>query len=114
MEPLVRGDWSIVRSAAVLITGTEDCTLKYCYFNATGGNGVFFNNYNRGSAVVDCRFERLGDSAVCFVGNYACTRSNHRLRPELPTKQNGPDTGPEGRGLSQGLPDGRLPRVRDR
>ncbi len=75
-EPLLRGDWSIVRSAAVLMTGTEYCTIKDCHFNATGGNGVFFNNYNRHSAVIDSLFERLGDSAVCFVGNYACTRSN--------------------------------------
>ncbi len=75
-EPLVRGDWSVVRSAAVLMTGTEHCTVKDCHFNATGGNGVFFNNYNRKSAVIDSLFERLGDSAVCFVGNYACARSN--------------------------------------
>jgi hypothetical protein len=75
-EPLNRGDWSIVRSGAVMLTGTEHCTIKDCFFNATGGNGVFFNNYNRHSAVIDCRFEKLGDSAVAFVGNYACTRSN--------------------------------------
>ena len=75
-EPLNRGDWSIVRSGAVMLTGTEHCTIKDCFFNATGGNGVFFNNYNRHSAVRDCRFEKLGDSAVAFVGNYACTRSN--------------------------------------
>jgi len=75
-EPLNRGDWSIVRSGAVMMTGTEHCTIKNCFFNATGGNGVFFNNYNRHSAVRDCRFEKLGDSAVAFVGNHACTRSN--------------------------------------
>jgi len=75
-EPLNRGDWSIVRSGAVMLTGTEHCTIKDCFFNATGGNGVFFNNYNRHSAVRDCRFEKLGDSAVAFLGNYACTRSN--------------------------------------
>lgn len=75
-EPLNRGDWSIVRSGAVMLTGTEHCAIKDCFFNATGGNGVFFNNYNRNSAVVDCRFERLGDSAVAFVGNHECTRSN--------------------------------------
>ncbi len=75
-EPLNRGDWSIVRSGAVMLTGTEHCTIKKCFFDATGGNGVFFNNYNRHSAVRDCRFERLGDSAVAFVGNHACTRSN--------------------------------------
>jgi outer membrane protein assembly factor BamB len=75
-EPLNRGDWSIVRSGAVMLTGTEHCTIKDCFFNATGGNGVFFNDYNRHSAVRDCRFEKLGDSAVAFVGNHACTRSN--------------------------------------
>ncbi len=75
-EGLLRGDWSIVRSAAVMLIGTENCTVRDCYFNETGGNGVFFSNYNRGSAVIDSRFERLGESAVCFVGNYACTRSN--------------------------------------
>ena len=75
-EPLNRGDWSIVRSGAVLLTGTEHCAIRDCFFNATGGNGVFFNNYNRHSAVIDCRFEKLGDSAVAFVGNHACTRSN--------------------------------------
>jgi hypothetical protein len=75
-EPLNRGDWSIVRSGAVMLTGTEHCTIRNCFFNATGGNGVFFNNYNRHSTVRDCRFEKLGDSAVAFVGNYACTRSN--------------------------------------
>ena len=75
-EPLNRGDWSIVRSGAVMLTGTEYCTIKDCFFNATGGNGVFFSNYNRHSVVKDCRFEKLGDSAVAFVGNHACTRSN--------------------------------------
>ena len=75
-EPLNRGDWSIVRSGAVLLTGTEHCTIKDCFFNATGGNGAFFNNYNRHSAVTDCRFEKLGESAVAFVGSYACARSN--------------------------------------
>jgi hypothetical protein len=75
-EGLSRGDWSIVRSAAVMLTGTENCTIRDCFFNATGGNGILFNNYNRHSEVVDCRFERLGESAVVFVGNPACTRSN--------------------------------------
>lgn len=75
-EGLNRGDWSIMRSAAVMLTGTENCTIRDCFFNATGGNGVFFNHYNRQSAVVDCRFERLGESAVAFVGNPVCTRSN--------------------------------------
>ena len=75
-EPLLRGDWSIQRSAAIFMEGTENCSVRDCYFNQLGGNGVFMSNYNRYSSVVDCRFSKLGESAVCFVGNYACTRGN--------------------------------------
>ena len=75
-EGLNRGDWSIVRSASVLLTGTEYCAVRDCFFNQLGGNGLFFNNYNRYSEVTGSRFHQLGESAVCFVGNPACTRSN--------------------------------------
>ena len=75
-EGLLRGDWSIHRSGAIFFDGTEHCILSDCFFNQTGGNGVFFNNYNRYSEVIDCRFEHLGESAVCFTGNYECTRGN--------------------------------------
>lgn len=75
-EPLLRGDWSVNRSGAILMTGTENCKISNCHFYALGGNGVFFNNYNKFSSVSDSYFERLGESAVCFVGNYAATRSN--------------------------------------
>jgi len=75
-EPLLRGDWSIQRSAAVFMEGTENCIIRDCFFNQLGGNGVFMSNYNRYSSVIECRFEKLGESAVCFVGNYTCTRSN--------------------------------------
>lgn len=75
-EGLLRGDWSIVRSGAVLLEGTEHCAVRDCRFGRTGGNGVFFSNFNRHSEVTDSRFEGLGESAVCFVGNYAATRSN--------------------------------------
>jgi len=75
-EGLNRGDWSINRSAAVMLTRTEHCSIRDCFFNQLGGNGVFFNNYNRYSEVSGSRFHKLGESAVCFVGNPACTRSN--------------------------------------
>lgn len=75
-EGLNRGDWSIVRSAAVMLTGTEYCAIRDCFFNQLSGNGVFFNHYHRRSEITGSRFHKLGESAVCFVGNAACTRSN--------------------------------------
>ncbi|MCG6191236.1 alpha-L-fucosidase [Maribellus maritimus] len=75
-EPLLRGDWSINRSGAVFMAGTENCEIRNSYFYALGGNGVFFSNYNRKSKVSDSYFDRLGESAICFVGNYNSTRSN--------------------------------------
>lgn len=75
-EPLLRGDWSVNRSGAVLMSGTENCQVSNCYFKELGGNGVFLDGYNRYSNVKSSHFESLGESAVCFVGNYAAIRSN--------------------------------------
>jgi hypothetical protein len=68
-ERLSRGDWSIYRGGAVLMEGTENCTLKNCSFTNLGGNAVFFNNYNRNNEVSGCLFKNIGASAVCFSGD---------------------------------------------
>ncbi len=78
MEPyerLLRGDWSIARLAAVRFEGTEDCTVRDCFFEDLGGNGVFLSRYNRRVDVAGCRFTRLGESGVCVVGDYGAVRS---------------------------------------
>lgn len=74
-EPLLRGDWSICRLAAVRLKGAEDCSVRDCFFNQPGGNGVFFDGYNRRCQVTGSRFHRLGESAVCAVGSYQAVRS---------------------------------------
>lgn len=74
-EPLLRSDWAIYRGGAVLLEGTENCGISKCYFNAVGGNGVFFSNYNRGGEVSGCHFAEIGASAVCFVGDPGAVRS---------------------------------------
>ncbi|SEI59106.1 Right handed beta helix region [Dyadobacter sp. SG02] len=74
-EPLLRSDWAIYRGGAVLLEGTEHCAIRKCHFNAVGGNGVFFSNYNRGGEVSGCHFEETGASAVCFVGDPGAVRS---------------------------------------
>lgn len=78
MEPyerLLRGDWSIARLAAVHIEGAEDCSVQDCHFEDLGGNGVLLSRYNRRVRVEGCRFTRLGESAVCLVGDIHSVRS---------------------------------------
>lgn len=74
-EPLLRSDWAIYRGGTVVFEGTENCFVRKCYFNAVGGNAVFFSNYNRHSEVSGCRIENAGASGVCFVGDPAAVRS---------------------------------------
>ena len=83
-EPLLRGDWSINRAAAVFIEGTEDCSVQDCFFDAVGGNGVFISNYNRRAKVTGCKFTEAGDNAICLVGNMDAVRN-----PSTPVDQVG-------------------------
>ncbi len=78
MEPyerLLRGDWSIARLGAVRLENAEDCKIADCVFADLGGNGVFISRYNRRISVEGNRFTRLGESAVCLVGDSNAVRS---------------------------------------
>jgi hypothetical protein len=78
MEPyerLLRGDWSISRTSAIVFEGTESCSVKDCNFEDLGGNGVFFSRYTRQGEVTGSRFYNLGESAVCLVGSLAAVRT---------------------------------------
>lgn len=74
-EPLLRSDWTIYRGGAVLLEGTENCSIRNCTFRNLGGNAVFFNNYNRNGEVAGCQISEIGASAVCFVGDPQAVRS---------------------------------------
>ena len=94
-EPLLRGDWSIVRAGAVFMTGAVDCSVEDCFFDAVGGNGIFISNYNRRLSVAGCKFTDCCDNAVCLVGDFNAVRSastwlNHI--PDPPDKTVGPAT----------------------
>ncbi len=74
-EPLLRSDWTIYRGGAVVMEGTENCSLEEVYMHNLGGNAVFFSNYNRGSKVSGSHFTDIGASAICFVGDPQAVRS---------------------------------------
>lgn len=74
-EPLLRSDWTVSRSGAVLFQGAEDCALRDCHLDQVGGNAIFVDGYNRRIMVSGCRIEDAGASGVSFVGRPEALRS---------------------------------------
>ncbi len=76
-ETLPSGNWSFYRGGAVLFEQTRNCSIRNCWFDAVGGNAVFWNNQNVAGSVTGCKFTESGDNAICFVG----TPGNIRQSP---------------------------------
>jgi hypothetical protein len=74
-EQLLRSDWTTYRGGAVFMEGAENCKVTDCFFNAVGGNAVYFSNYNRNNEVSGCIISYAGASAVSFVGDPNAVRS---------------------------------------
>jgi hypothetical protein len=96
-EPLLRSDWTIYRGGAILFEGAEGCSLKDGDLYNLGGNAIFFSNYNRDCEVSGLHLNRIGASAVCFVGDPGAVRSpsfeyNLFVAPEDIDRQSGPKT----------------------
>lgn len=74
-EKLMRSDWTVYRSGAVLMEGTENCSVENSVFKETGGNAIFVSNYNRKVSIKDNLIENIGASAISFVGDPDAVRS---------------------------------------
>lgn len=74
-EPLLRSDWTIYRSGAIKLEGTENCLVENCFINSIGGNAIFFSNYNRNDRVENNHITNIGASGICFVGSPTAVRS---------------------------------------
>ncbi len=72
---LLRSDWTIYRGGAILLDGTEDCSITHCEFTDLGGNVIFANGYNRNLEITENHIHHCGASAVCFVGDSTAVRS---------------------------------------
>lgn len=68
-DRLLRSDWTIYRGGVVHFEGTENCAIRDCELKDLGGNAIFFNHYNKDSAVDGCHIHDVGGSGVCFVGD---------------------------------------------
>jgi len=74
-EQLLRSDWTVSRTAAIVYNGATDCSVSDCEFDQVGGNTILVNNYNRRIAIRGCYIHHSGASGVVFVGDPATVRS---------------------------------------
>jgi len=74
-EPLLRSDWTICRKGALTIEGAENVLIENCVFNETGGNVIFYSNYNKFNTVRGNHIYNSGGSGISFVGDPNAVRS---------------------------------------
>jgi len=74
-EPLLKSDWAVVRMGALFIQDAENVTIKHCFFDQLGGNGIFMNGYNRNHRVYNNEFTDIGATCVQTVGLQSAVRA---------------------------------------
>lgn len=62
------GDFVVHRGGAVVMRGSEDCTIRDCTFRELGGNAVFIDGYNRRTTVRGCFIHHIGASGISLCG----------------------------------------------
>lgn len=62
------GDWSVYRGGALAFENVERAQVTNCKFNQTGGNAIVFSAHVANSTIADNNFDRIGDSAIVFLG----------------------------------------------
>ena len=74
-EQLLRSDWTVWRSGALVASGVEDCRFQDLTIREVGGNGVFVDGYARRVEIIGCHITGAGASSVSFVGRPEALRS---------------------------------------
>jgi hypothetical protein len=76
------GDWTLERSAVVLLEGTEQVTVSGCVFERVDGNAVLLSAYNRNANITMNEFAWIGATAVALWGNTEATAGADSALPE--------------------------------
>jgi hypothetical protein len=74
-EPLLRSDWTVYRSGAILCEGAKNVSINNCVFTGLGGNAVFVSKYNRNITAEHNYIHDIGANAFAFVGDPDAVRS---------------------------------------
>jgi hypothetical protein len=62
-------DWTIQRSGAILLEGTEGFVFDSNHVTKCDGNGLFLSNYNRNASILQNEFSWIGDNAMSAFGS---------------------------------------------
>ncbi|WP_022894394.1 right-handed parallel beta-helix repeat-containing protein [Agromyces subbeticus] len=92
---LSRGDWSVVAKGAAYLKNSRDVTFTNSSFADLGGNGIYLEGYNSGTAITASRFENNGATDVHVVGSPAAVRNyagNYFTTPPISDLGSGPKT----------------------
>lgn len=73
-ERPLRGDWGMVRMAAIALENTQNIQIKNCCFNDIGGNAILMSGYNKGNVVDWCDFTGVGATGVLLFGKMSAVR----------------------------------------
>lgn len=92
---LSRGDWSVVRKGAATVKNSLNVTFTKSSFTDLGGNGIFLDGFNEGTAITASRFENNGATDVHVVGSPDAVRDyadNYFTTPRITDLESGPKT----------------------
>ncbi len=62
------GDFVVHRGGALVLRGTENCTVSKCTLTALGGNAVFVDGYNRRVTIQGCVIRHIGANGISLCG----------------------------------------------
>ena len=101
-EPLLRSDWAILRSGAILLDGTENISINGCSFYDLGGSAVFLSNYNKNDKIINNHIHDIGANGIAFVGDPDAVRSpSFAYEQFVPYKKTDMTPGPKTRNFPQ-------------
>ncbi|WP_051619626.1 PDZ domain-containing protein [Haematomicrobium sanguinis] len=74
-EPLLMGDWSVVRKAAIHLQNTRNIHLENCGFDSLGGNAVLIDGFAQDCSITHSTFRNNGASDILILGHQSAVRS---------------------------------------
>ncbi|MFM9908944.1 MAG: PDZ domain-containing protein [Chitinophagaceae bacterium] len=74
-EPLLRSDWRVNRGGAIIMEGTENCSIDSCKFSQLGATAIMVSGYNKGVRISNNLIRKIGGSGICFIGDITAVRS---------------------------------------
>lgn len=74
-EPLLLGDWSVVRNAAVVLRNVGEVAVTGCRFTDVGGNALLIDGFAERVSVTDNDFCGSGASDILVLGRPSAVRS---------------------------------------